>query len=428
MYASPLLRSTRFLLGGLMKGGYRTPKPTDPPLRRPIDSNDLACMLVELLDVIGQGTARAAERCLRTSSSVARIDETVAPFDNLVGIQSCGHIANYQALRQVQGAFRSAIHKTLIDSAHGIVLALRTSGLDGMLAEEHRHLPDVILRVKSDDTLNPEIADAIETLWGTPAVVRLLDNNEGEVYLPDSAVYFFTQIQRLAKPEYTPMEDDVLRTPAQKNCITETRFRMGELSIRVIDVGPLRSERKKWIHCFESVTSIIFCTALSDYDQVLVEDRGQNRMRESLYLFESIINSRWFLRTSIILFLTEVDTFEAKIRKVSSSSRSFLHSLQFCGLTPPSIPPSQIPLSTYFPEYAGGPDVNKAAKYILWKFMQENRARLTVYPHLTRTDDTQSVRLVFAAVKETILQNAIKDIKDIKDTILGRVAGAIGLL
>jgi hypothetical protein len=40
----------------------------------------------------------------------------------------------------------------------------------------------------------------------------------------------------------------------------------------------------------------------------------------------------------------------------------------------------QAPLERYFPEYAGGPDVNKAAKYLLWKFMQENRARLAVYP------------------------------------------------
>ncbi|KAF7333942.1 Heterotrimeric G-protein alpha subunit [Mycena sanguinolenta] len=194
---------------------------------------------------------------------------------------------------------------------------------------------------------------------------------------------------------------------------------MGGLLIRVMDVGLLRSERKKWIHCFESVTSIIFCTALTDYDQALLEERGENRMRESLYLFESIINSRWFLRTSIILFFTEVDVFEAKIRK--------------------------IPLARYFPEYTGGSDVNKAAKYILWRFMQENRARLSVYPHpiavilvrlalatllsfcccrahscaltntythsLICTNDTKSVRLVFAAVKETILQNALKDSK-----------------
>ena len=94
----------------------------------------------------------------------------------------------------------------------------------------------------------------------------------------------------------------------------------------MFDVGGQRSERKKWIHCFEAVTSIIFCVALSEYDQVLLEEAGQvrrqpteklpylnpplmtppspqNRMAESLVLFESVINSRWFLRTSVILFL-----------------------------------------------------------------------------------------------------------------------------
>jgi len=43
----------------------------------------------------------------------------------------------------------------------------------------------------------------------------------------------------------------------------------------MVDVGGQRSERKKWIHNFESVTSIIFCTALSEYDQVLLEERNQ---------------------------------------------------------------------------------------------------------------------------------------------------------
>ena len=45
----------------------------------------------------------------------------------------------------------------------------------------------------------------------------------------------------------------------------------------MFDVGGQRSERKKWIHCFEAVTSIIFCTALSEYDQVLLEEKAQVR-------------------------------------------------------------------------------------------------------------------------------------------------------
>ena len=77
-------------------------------------------------------------------------------------------------------------------------------------------------------------------------------------------------------------------------------------------------------------------------------------MAESLTLFESVINSRWFLRTSIILFLNKTDVFKIKLPKV--------------------------PLDRYFPEYTGGNDINKAAKFILWKFMQANRARLSVYP------------------------------------------------
>lgn len=49
----------------------------------------------------------------------------------------------------------------------------------------------------------------------------------------------------------------------------------------MFDVGGQRSERKKWIHCFENVTSIIFCVALSEYDQVLLEESNQVRYQIS---------------------------------------------------------------------------------------------------------------------------------------------------
>lgn len=41
---------------------------------------------------------------------------------------------------------------------------------------------------------------------------------------------------------------------------------------RLLDVGGQRTERRKWIHCFQEVTAIIFCAALSCYDLRLAED------------------------------------------------------------------------------------------------------------------------------------------------------------
>ncbi|KAF8054226.1 guanine nucleotide binding protein, alpha subunit [Lyophyllum atratum] len=287
--------------------------------------------------------------------------------------------------------YRPVVYKNVLDSAQAVVTYMRKIDLE-CVEYGNRVLATKILDYKLDSEpgssphnpyFSPEIADAIHQVWKDPIIPKVMDEHSSDFYLMDSAGYFFSEVLRIGTPGYLPNETDVLRARQKSLGITETRFTMGTLSIHMFDVGGQRSERKKWIHCFESVTSIIFCTALSEYDQVLLEEKTQNRMAESLVLFESVINSRWFLRTSIILFLNKIDVFKNKLPKV--------------------------PLERYFPEYTGGTDINKAAKYILWKFMQANRARLSVYPHLTQATDTTNIRLVFAAVKETILQNALKD-------------------
>lgn len=282
-------------------------------------------------------------------------------------------------------SFRPVIYKNVLESAQAIVKAIRKLDLTPVQST-NRVLAQKIKEYKLDTTdfvLSPEIAEAIHVLVQDPVVPKVMNEHSSDFYLMDSAQYFFTDVLRIGSPGYLPTVTDVLRARLQTTAISETRFLMGQLSIHMFDVGGQRSERRKWIHCFESVTSIIFCTALSEYDQVLLEEKGQNRMVESLVLFESIINSRWFLRTSIILFLNKTDVFKNKLPR--------------------------IPLERYFPEYIGGNDINKATRYILWKFMQANRARLSVYPHLTQATDTSNIKLVFAAVKETILQNSLKD-------------------
>ncbi|KAL2022580.1 hypothetical protein VTK56DRAFT_4924 [Thermocarpiscus australiensis] len=293
------------------------------------------------------------------------------------------HLKGYS--QEELAAYRPTVYKNLLECAKALVSAMRQFGIEPVVEENKSYcdfLLDYSLDTNPQANIDPRVGVAVQSVWNDPAREQLMER-QTEFYLMDSAEYFFQEAMRIVAPSYLPNEMDVLRARTKTTGIYETRFKMGQLSIHMFDVGGQRSERKKWIHCFENVTSIIFCVALSEYDQVLLEESSQNRMMESLLLFDSVVNSRWFVRTSIILFLNKVDIFKQKL--------------------------GRSPLGNYFPDYSGGNDVNKAAKYLLWRFNQVNRAHLNLYPHLTQATDTSNIRLVFAAVKETILNNALKD-------------------
>ncbi|KAF7546410.1 hypothetical protein G7Z17_g8454 [Cylindrodendrum hubeiense] len=281
--------------------------------------------------------------------------------------------------------YRPTVFKNLVECAKAVITAMQQFNIEPQNEENKAHA-EFLMEYQAESgpqaQIDAQVGVAVQSLWEDPARESLMEH-QTEFYLMDSAEYFFQEVMRIVAANYLPNEMDVLRARTKTTGIYETRFQMGQLSIHMFDVGGQRSERKKWIHCFENVTSIIFCVALSEYDQVLLEESSQNRMMESLLLFDSVVNSRWFMRTSIILFLNKVDIFKLKL--------------------------ARSPLGNYFPDYSGGNDVNKAAKYLLWRFNQVNRAHLNLYPHLTQATDTSNIRLVFAAVKETILNNALKD-------------------
>lgn len=89
------------------------------------------------------------------------------------------------------------------------------------------------------------------------------------------------------------------------------------------DVGGQRSQRRKWVYCFEDVRAVLFVVALSGYDMTLLEDSTVNRLEESLNLFEQIVNNRWFKEASFVLFLNKLDLFREKIMNSNRHLRLF---------------------------------------------------------------------------------------------------------
>lgn len=92
----------------------------------------------------------------------------------------------------------------------------------------------------------------------------------------------------MCAPGYLPSEQDVLRSRVRTTGIVENDFEIENNQFKMYDVGGQRNERKKWIHCFENVTAVLFVAAISEYDQVLYEDENTNRIVEALNLFEEV--------------------------------------------------------------------------------------------------------------------------------------------
>ncbi|KAF5335221.1 hypothetical protein D9758_014765 [Tetrapyrgos nigripes] len=116
--------------------------------------------------------------------------------------------------------------------------------------------------------------EPLKALWEDENVQKAWERGN-EAALPENLAYFFhpTTLSRLFEPTYRPIDQDIIHARARTIGITETTFTLREHEMLMVDVGGQKSERRKWIHCFQDVTSILFLVSLSGYDQCLVEDR-----------------------------------------------------------------------------------------------------------------------------------------------------------
>jgi guanine nucleotide-binding protein subunit alpha len=160
-------------------------------------------------------------------------------------------------------------------------------------------------------------------------------------------ISYFRSILRLGSSSHVPTDQDLLRSRVKTIGITETTLDISGQTFFLFDPGGARSERKKWIHCFNNASAVLFTVDIASYDQVLFEDETVNRIQEALTLFDSIVNSRWFINTPIALLFTKYDKLSAKLKAN--------------------------PLKNYCPDFEGGYDLEKATTYITNRFVSLSR-------------------------------------------------------
>jgi len=240
---------------------------------------------------------------------------------------------------------------------------------------------DILAGFSEDVEVTLENATKIKSIYEDPAFKELMKSKA--FHNLDNTQHFLSQIDRIAQAGYEPSDDDCLRCRSATTGVQEMNISIEGHDFLIVDVGGQRSERRKWAHCFENVDAIIYLVSLSEYDQTLFEDGVTNRMQESMSLFDQICNMQWFMNTSLILFLNKKDLFEKKIKTAN--------------------------ITAAFPEYKGAQEYDPAVQYIQSKYLEINKnPDRKVAPHVTCATDTENIKVVFQAVKATILNAALK--------------------
>ncbi|KAL9656390.1 hypothetical protein ABK040_005156 [Willaertia magna] len=228
--------------------------------------------------------------------------------------------------------------------------------------------------------------EALKALWKDEAIRRVYEGRYVNYNLLDNYDYFIDDIDRITDKSYIPTVEDVLKCRVRTTGVHETRFEFGGFNMRIVDVGGQRGQRKKYKHIyniFNNVTALIFVVSLTEYAQVLEEDNTQNRIQESLVLFDELVNSSVFNEKPVLLFLNKVDLFENLIKKVD--------------------------LNTCFKDYNGPKnDKDAALQFIEKKFkaLREN-SDSEVYTHVTCAVDTNNISKVLDSLKNIIIKESL---------------------
>ncbi|GAM23235.1 hypothetical protein SAMD00019534_064100 [Acytostelium subglobosum LB1] len=310
----------------------------------------------------------------------------------LLGAGECGKSTIFKQLKILQDngkwterellEFRNSIYVNITSQLLVLVMACEKFNIP--LLPQNQDIPE---RIKNRQHLTEdwtaEVADDATRLWSDPAIRSVYDRRDKDFQLNDSARYFFDNLARIADSKYLPTPQDALRSRVMTKGIVEADVVFDGISMKIIDVGGQRSQRRKWIHCFDGVSAVIFVAALSEYDQ-MCREVAVNRLDESINLFSEISNSQWFVTTPMILFLNKKDLLIEKLQRV--------------------------PFNTYDSHYTGDNSFSDVSTYIKKKFLATMKnSQKDIYTHMTIAIDTQNIDFVFKAVKEILLKQTFKE-------------------
>jgi guanine nucleotide-binding protein G(i) subunit alpha len=124
----------------------------------------------------------------------------------------------------------------------------------------------------------------------------------------------------------------------------------------------------------------MFVSSLGDFDLLCYEDDSTNRMKESMEVFDEIVNGDWFKKTHIFLLFNKIDVFSRKIKTTD--------------------------LSVAFKDYDGGLDYEKSLKFVTQKFLDLNKFdKSRIHVSTITATDKEDIGKKFEEIANLLISN-----------------------
>lgn len=276
--------------------------------------------------------------------------------------------------------FRYAVRSTVRLLMHAIIDLIKDTGisLSGPLEEDFAIL---LHEVETVDIahITPAAVNSLQNIWDSDNFSTLYVRNF-EIDFPQYSPYFANEIQRIASDDYVPTEADIIRLNHSMGGIKELRFAWDELDVHLFNISGYIPEqfRKRWFHQLDNATALVYTVDISTYDRPYLGQPTSSQLQADFLEFDAWANSPAFAGSSIILVLNNFNRFREKLA----------HS----------------PLSTFFRDFESTGEVDReteARQYVLQRFKQLNRNKLSIYSYWVDLDMSDNQNL-YAALKKSL--------------------------
>eukprot|EP01126_Amoeba_proteus_P032282 TRINITY_DN3150_c0_g3_i2.p1 TRINITY_DN3150_c0_g3~~TRINITY_DN3150_c0_g3_i2.p1 ORF type:complete len:343 (+),score=59.26 TRINITY_DN3150_c0_g3_i2:60-1088(+) len=190
--------------------------------------------------------------------------------------------------------------------------------------------------------------------------------------------FFMNKLESLLDENYVVTDEDMLRVRIVTTGVCHYDIMIDSVMWEFIDVGGQRTERRKWLHLFDDITSLVFLTSLDFFNKSLEEDPNENRLNEDVNLFKEMIHHP-SLPSFWIFFQNKVDVLREQIQDGS------FH--KWCPQAPT--------------------DLEGAIMWHRKKFLVNIPHEKNVSFHVTCALDTKNMKTIIKLVREEILRERL---------------------